>query len=204
MNYLAHLYLSQADDELALGNFIADFVKGNHYRNFSPQVSKGILMHRSIDSLTDNHPSYLTVKKIFRESHGRYSGIVSDIVFDYILAKNWSALNESSLYEFQKKINKILIYNFPVIPLKGKIIVPFFIRNRWLTLYEKPETLHRVLTGMSKYRGIQGNTNLALEIVNKEEKMIGSSFFQTINGVVFSLKTSYPEISEIETKLKRD
>jgi acyl carrier protein phosphodiesterase len=44
MNYLAHLYLSQADDELALGNFIADFVKGNHYRNFSPQVSKGILM----------------------------------------------------------------------------------------------------------------------------------------------------------------
>ena len=34
MNYLAHLYLSGDSDEIKLGNFIGDYVKGNKYQNY--------------------------------------------------------------------------------------------------------------------------------------------------------------------------
>jgi acyl carrier protein phosphodiesterase len=203
MNYLAHLYLSQADNNLILGNFVADFVKGVQYQNFNPEVARGILMHREIDSITDSHLAYLEVKKLFRQSHGRYSGIVSDIVFDYILAKNWENLNNISLIDFQKKINRILISNFPSIPLKAKIMVPFFVRNRWLLLYENKHTLNRVLAGMSRYRGITGSPSHAIELLSDNETMIETAFFQTIKMLVYSLKKHYTEISEVELKLKR-
>ncbi len=203
MNYLAHLYLSQTDNDLALGNFIADYVKGNHYQKFNQQVVRGIFMHRSIDSTTDSHPSYLETKMLFRESHGRYSGIVTDIVFDYILAKNWEALNEVPLDDFQKRINKILIYNFPILPIKAKLTVPFFIRNRWLLLYCKTETLTRVLRGMNKFRGIEGNVDQAITILIENESTITGSFFNTVNSLVVLLAGQYPEILFTENKLKQ-
>jgi len=43
MNFLAHLYLSGNDDEIMVGNFIGDFVKGkNLLERFDPGYVKGI------------------------------------------------------------------------------------------------------------------------------------------------------------------
>ena len=42
MNFLAHVYLSGNNAPLAVGNLIADRVKGNDYNDFSPMIQKGI------------------------------------------------------------------------------------------------------------------------------------------------------------------
>lgn len=55
MNYLAHLYLSGESDEIKLGNFIGDFVKGNKYQHYPEMVAYGIQLHRKIDSFTATH-----------------------------------------------------------------------------------------------------------------------------------------------------
>ena len=55
MNYLSHIYLSGDSEEVKLGNFIGDFVKGQQFLKFPPNVGKGILLHRQIDSFTDSH-----------------------------------------------------------------------------------------------------------------------------------------------------
>ena len=49
MNYLGHLVLSGQDDEVLLGNFMADAVKGSSYKMYSTGVQEGILLHRKID-----------------------------------------------------------------------------------------------------------------------------------------------------------
>lgn len=56
MNYLAHIYLSGDDPLITMGNFMADGIKGKQYKTYLPQLQKGILLHRSIDSFTDSHP----------------------------------------------------------------------------------------------------------------------------------------------------
>ena len=59
MNYLAHFYLSHHDENLIVGNYIADDIKGNKYLDYPQEIQKGILLHRLIDDYTDNHQRVL-------------------------------------------------------------------------------------------------------------------------------------------------
>ena len=56
MNFLAHTYLSGANDEIIVGNFMGDYVKGKNYLHLPELIKKGILIHRDIDYYTDTHP----------------------------------------------------------------------------------------------------------------------------------------------------
>ena len=126
MNFLAHLYLSGENKEIAIGNFIGDYVKGRQYLNYPPGVQKGIIAHRNIDTFTDSHPMVKETKDYFREGYGRYSGIVVDVVFDYFLAKNWESYSTHPFKEFTKKVHAILLGNFMMLPGRVQRFVPHF------------------------------------------------------------------------------
>ncbi len=51
MNFLAHLYLSGNNEEVIIGNFIADAVKGKAVEDYSHGIRKGIWLHRDIDNV---------------------------------------------------------------------------------------------------------------------------------------------------------
>src|ERR1700740_3268334 len=108
MNYLAHLYLSYPDPELMVGNFIADSVKGDHFKDYPERISKGIIMHRSIDDFTDHHPLVLESKRFFTKEFDKYSGVLIDIYFDYFLAKTFSMYSDSPLPVFAADTYSIL------------------------------------------------------------------------------------------------
>ena len=55
MNYLAHIYLSGTHTELRFGNFIVDAVQGKEYDICTKGIQDGILLHRAIDTFTDQH-----------------------------------------------------------------------------------------------------------------------------------------------------
>lgn len=65
MNYLAHALLSNNNKGLLIGNFIADHIRGNDFKNFPEEVIKGILLHRRIDTFTDSHPEFKKVNVCF-------------------------------------------------------------------------------------------------------------------------------------------
>jgi acyl carrier protein phosphodiesterase len=56
MNFLAHIFLSFGDDEITIGNFIADSIRGNKYDHLPERIQQGIVLHREIDTYTDTHP----------------------------------------------------------------------------------------------------------------------------------------------------
>ena len=85
MNYLAHVYLSGANDLIKVGNFMADSVKGSQYLNYEKELQHGILLHRHIDSYTDAHPIYRQSKHRLHEKYGHYSGVIMDILYDHFL-----------------------------------------------------------------------------------------------------------------------
>ena len=87
MNYLAHAFLSFGQDEILIGNFIGDFVKGKMIDTYPKGVRQGIRLHREIDKFTDTHPLVKASQSYLRPTFGHYSTVITDIFFDYFLGK---------------------------------------------------------------------------------------------------------------------
>lgn len=149
MNFLAHLHLSGKDEGLLVGNFIADHIKGTGYLKFPVAIQKGILMHRAIDSFTDNHPVFKSSTERIRKSFGKYAPVVTDIYYDHILALNWHDYHESTLLEFANSTYCSLNKNHEYLPEKSKHFLFYLQHYNMLYNYSKIEGLEKVFNGMS-------------------------------------------------------
>ena len=148
MNYLAHVYLSGANDLIKVGNFMADSVKGSQYLNYKKDLQIGILLHRHIDSYTDAHPIYRQSKHRLHEKYGHYSGVIMDILYDHFLAKNWEKYSSTSLPDFSKNFYKILENNIDLLPEKTKKIVPYLVAQNWFESYASATGIEKILLQM--------------------------------------------------------
>ena len=100
MNYLAHLLLSGTNEELMLGNFIADHVKGSSINSYSPEVQRGIVIHRMIDHFTDQHEVTALGKMRLRPYVNKYAPVALDVIYDHYLARNWELYHQEKLSTF--------------------------------------------------------------------------------------------------------
>lgn len=150
MNFLAHLYLAGNDEGLLVGNFIADAVKGNKYKNFPGEISKGILMHRAVDYFSDHNAVYLKSVHRLQPAYGKYSGVITDMFYDYFLASNWSKFSTVGLEEFCREMYRILSSHKKDMPEESCIILDYMIKRDWLYSYSKIEGIRQALEGMSR------------------------------------------------------
>ena len=129
MNYLAHIYLSNEIDEIKLGNFFSDFIKGNNYKHYSQGIQSGIYLHRQIDSFTDANEFVRISKRRLHERYGHYDGIIIDILYDYFLAKNWCDYSKIPLKEYEENFLNLLQDNFEILPEKVQHVLPYMKNN---------------------------------------------------------------------------
>lgn len=199
MNYLAHLYLSGESDEIKLGNFIGDHVKGNKFLLYPEQVSYGILMHRSIDSFTDHHADVKECINILKPGYGRYAGIVTDVFFDHFLASNWNEYSADTLRQFSKHAHAVFLSNFMLLPFRVKQFLPFLIQHKRLESYASRENIPHVLNIMSRRTSLPDNSLWAFEILHQEydqfDALFRSFFAELIEYVEteFAVQISKPE-----------
>lgn len=157
MNFLAHLYLAclptgQAgyDEGLIVGNFIADSVKGNKYQLFSPTISRGILMHREVDYFSDHNPFYLQSVHLLQSAYGKYSGVITDMFYDYFLAINWNTYSPVDLRKFCDEAYHILASYRDDMPEESRMVLEYMSKHDWLYSYRETEGIRKALKGMSK------------------------------------------------------
>src|SRR5687768_11261936 len=100
MNFLAHLHLSGENEEIKIGNFIADFVKGKNYDHYPAGIRQGIIIHRHIDYFTDTHPIVLESKQRLYSTYHKYSAVIVDVFYDHFLATKWDDFSEIPLFDF--------------------------------------------------------------------------------------------------------
>jgi acyl carrier protein phosphodiesterase len=199
MNFLAHLYLSGESDEIKLGNFIGDYVKGNKHQHYPAQVAFGIRLHRSIDAFTDNHPEVKACMQLLKPGYGRYSGVIVDIFFDHFLASNWHDYSPYTLRTFAKQSHAIFLANFLMLPTKVKQFLPFLIHHKRLESYAERESLYHVLEIMSKRTSLPSNSEWAMTILHQEYdqfEWLFRSFFAELTEYVemeFSIQIAKPE-----------
>jgi acyl carrier protein phosphodiesterase len=151
VNFLAHIYLSGDDPNIQLGNFIGDFVKGrNLTEQFEVGIARGIELHRTIDEFTDKHPIVKKSKIRLREKYRHYAPVIIDIFYDHYLAKNWERFHSTFLPDFAEQTYTMIMSRQAILPEKVKWMMPYMIKQDWLTSYARIEGIGRVLSGMSR------------------------------------------------------
>ncbi|MBW1299103.1 ACP phosphodiesterase [Aquimarina litoralis] len=162
MNFLAHIYLSGDDDELKIGNFIADSVKGKKFSQFPDQIRKGITLHRKIDSYTDSHPIVReSILRLFPK-YGHYSSVIVDILYDHFLAAYWNEFSNIPLEEYVADFYKLLEEYYEVLPKRVQDFLPYMFRDNWLVSYATIPGIGRILYQMNHRTKNRSKMNFAV------------------------------------------
>lgn len=150
MNYLAHAYLSFHQEEILVGNFIGDFVKGKMISSFPEGIRHGIQLHREIDKFTDTHPLVRAGQTYLRPIFGHYSTVITDIYFDYYLGKNWNKYSNQPLKSFTQSVyDQVSTYD-AFFPDRFGNLFYWMKKDDWLFHYSTIEGIQKSLTGLSK------------------------------------------------------
>jgi len=162
MNFLAHIYLSFGDDEITLGNFMADSIRGNKFKHLPERVQQGILLHREIDTFTDSHPIPKKSSKKLHKNYSHYSRVIVDIFYDHFLAKNWNAYSDEPLADYVDRFYDLLEDNFTILPYGVKRMMPYMIADNWLLNYANLDGIAKVLNGMNRRTKNLSKMNFAI------------------------------------------
>jgi acyl carrier protein phosphodiesterase len=166
MNFLAHLYLSGEEEELIIGNFIADHVKGKQIASYSEGIVKGILLHRQIDSYTDQHATVLESKMRLRERYRHYAPVIVDIFYDHFLAVHWHKYSPLGLGKYSENVHATISKYEAILPEKSHLFFQYMLRHDILEAYGKVSGIQRVLAGMARRTPfISGMENATEELV---------------------------------------
>ena len=188
MNYLAHIYLSDNQPELQIGNFIADSVKGRNHANYPETIQKGILIHRKIDSFTDSHQIIKDCKRKFGD-YGHYAGVITDIIFDHFLAKNWSTYHKVPLTQFTDDFYMLLQENMNILPTRVQQFYPIMKKHNWLLKYQTVAGISDILFQMNmRTRNISKMNYSVIELRNNYDYLEAqfTLFFKELENFTIS------------------
>ncbi|WP_026934131.1 ACP phosphodiesterase [Christiangramia echinicola] len=196
MNFLAHIYLSGDNDQIKIGNFMADSIKGKKYLKYPEEIQKGIVLHRAIDYYTDTHPVFKQSTKRLFSTYGHYSGIIVDIFYDHFLAANWRKYSGSQLEKYTLDFYALLENNFDILPSKVKSFLPYMINDNWLLSYASIEGIEKVLSGMNRRTGRKSDMHLATKELQEHYQDFQFEFEIFFDEVIVFSKEKILELNE--------
>ncbi len=197
MNFLAHLYLSENNTNILIGNFIADHIPGNKFTHFHPEIQKGILFHREIDTFTDAHKIVRKSKRRLHPRYRHYKGVIIDIFYDHYLAKNWQLYADIPLKTFAQNVYTLLQDNYEILPKKTKHLLPFMVEHNWLYNYQFTEGIKIVLNGMDNRTKQKSLMRFAIEDLENLHQEFEEDFTLFFEDLQLFSKQKLKEISTI-------
>jgi acyl carrier protein phosphodiesterase len=191
VNYLAHLYLAGQNEDLIIGNFIADHIKGNGIDRFRAGIRQGIFMHRAIDVYTDTHPVVRQSIERLRPTYRKYSGVIIDMFYDHFLANCWDQYSDQSLLHFTKSMYDLLFRNYDILPARSQRLLPHMVQHNWLVSYASLGGLQQALTGMSHRTTFVSKMENAVNDLQKGYKYYQEEFHEYFPQLCDFVKREY-------------
>jgi acyl carrier protein phosphodiesterase len=178
MNVLAHIYLSGDSDEIIIGNYIGDYVKGRDYLNYPDQIRRGIILHRHIDDFTDRHPVVHRSKIHFTRKYHKYAGVIVDILYDHFLTREWDTFARRPLESITYQFYRAMVNNYDILPSKVQDRLPFFIINNWLESYKTYKGLRSVFNALSRRTSLPSESRFAIKTLKKNYHSLDDDFME--------------------------
>jgi acyl carrier protein phosphodiesterase len=197
LNFLAHLYLSQNNTNILIGNFIADHIRGNNYERFSKEIQQGIFLHRIIDTFTDAHKIVRKSKRRLHARYRHYDGVIIDIFYDYFLAKNWASYSEIPLAVYTDAIYHLFDKIKLDLPVKSQQFIKYMIEYNILFNYQYKDGIEKVLNGMNHRTKGKSQMNLAIEDLKILEKELEDDFTLFFKDLIAHTNQKLKEMTKI-------
>ena len=150
MNFLAHLHLADPEPGLMLGGIVADFARNPEIVALPEDIRRGIQLHRLIDGFTDRH--FLVGRSCSRISRrlGWFSGIVIDIYYDHLLARNWHHFSNEPLAAFAGRAYRLLETRFTSATPNAQAFLRKFIDHDQIAEYATTAGITLTLTRVAR------------------------------------------------------
>ena len=150
MNFLAHALLAAPGEDEMFGSLVPDFHPRGAIDAALPRgVRNGLALHRAVDVYTDAHPDVRAARALFEPPLRRYAGIVLDIWFDHLLARDFEAHSPFALQTFSRRVQALLLAREAELPPRMDAFARYMRRNELPEAYRDSATIERVLQGVA-------------------------------------------------------
>lgn len=149
MNFLFHMLLSGDDDQILVGNFMGDFVKGPLAERFPERIRQGINLHRRIDSFASRAEPFQQSRRRLDPYYGLYRGVMIDLFYDHFLVAEWDNWSNEPLDRYLARSRTAIIESFEELPERLQKVVPI-IFEELLPSYGEVSGIGSALERMSR------------------------------------------------------
>jgi acyl carrier protein phosphodiesterase len=149
VNHLGHIWVARRTGTSVVGGILGDFVKGDPARDWNGELLEGIRLHRRVDRFTDAHPAFRRARDRLRPRLGRWAGVVVDILWDHVLARDWPAFDETPLRAVADGAYAELTASLPILPPRMTRFVAYALQTDVFMAYGTREGIGQVLRGVS-------------------------------------------------------
>lgn len=150
MNFLGHLYLATIQPHSLVGSILPDLCKPRDWRQQSPAVIQGCMMHQQVDRLIDANPHFLALKKTVSTPRKRFAGIILDVALDHYLAANWSEWHDTDLRQFVDQCYNRMVPADPQLPEQVHRVLAHMVAHDWLYHYRHVSGIASAYQGLSR------------------------------------------------------
>ena len=149
MNFLCHMLLSGADEQVLIGNFMGDFVKGPLAERFPERIRLGVTLHRRIDSFASRSDLFQHSRLRIDPHYGLYRGVLVDLFYDHFLVRGWSDWSDEPFDCFLARTRSIIEEQRTELPERMQPLVPV-IFGELLPSYGEVSGIGKALERMSR------------------------------------------------------
>lgn len=174
-----------------MGAFLGDFVKGSHLNQFTDAERLGILLHRKIDSFTDQHSELSRIKELFSAGIRRYSGIALDIYFDHILISKWSQFSSRGADDLLSDFYQELAQTDYAKSARYTRVKSTLIQERWLSRYQDEQICLEAMRSIeSRFRHSAVFAEEAFSVLKQNRRLLEHCF-----------ESFYPELMQMSENM---
>lgn len=146
-----HLYLSDPDPEVRLGNLLGDFVKGRLVEEeWSEGMLRGLRQHRAVDSFSRISPAVRNSCSRLDPAIRLFRPVLVDVFYDHLLASRWDVYHPEPLPRFAAGIYALFRRYEKILPDNFKDVARRMAQHDWLTSYANPGIVPLVLQRMGR------------------------------------------------------
>ncbi len=150
MNFLAHALLAGDAPALIVGGVVGDWIKGPLPAGLPDDLARGVALHRAIDHFAESHPAFCRSRSRVSADRRRYAGVLVDVFYDHLLAKNWAAIHQQPLDEYCEALYALIRDRLHDLPASAHPALTLMAQEDWLTSYAQIEGIADVLARMSR------------------------------------------------------